>query len=73
MDRYGCVPLVNIFYAATQESHQILVSGLKLLWPNLPLQSEENDMPMIGIKPASCVNPDVMSMALRDEVVALGM
>ena len=39
------------FFAFLQESHEIIVSGLKSVWPNLPLQSEENDGTMIEVDP----------------------
>lgn len=54
-----------------KESHQIIVSGLMSLWPNLKLQSEENDMPFIGVAPVSRQDPEVMSVAQRDEAVPL--
>ena len=55
-----------------QESHQIIVSGLMSLWPNLQLQSEESDMPLIGGEPVSRKNSAVMSVANRDETVSIG-
>ncbi len=48
------------------------MSGLMSLWPNLKLQSEENDMPFIGVAPVSRQDPEVMSVAQRDEAVPLG-
>ena len=54
-----------------QQSHQVIVSGLKSLWPALPLQSEESDMPLVGVAPPSLSNPEVVAVAVRDEAVPL--
>ncbi len=43
------------------------------MWPNLPLQSEESDLPMVGVGPVSLYNTEVMAVAGRDEVVEMGM
>ena len=56
-----------------QESHQLIISGLKSVWPNLPVKSEESDMPLIGVPPVSRYNTEVMAVIGRDEVVEMGM
>lgn len=47
-----------------QESHEIIVSGLKSLWPNLPLQSEENDRAMIEVEPI----PQTLNVEIQELV-----
>lgn len=54
-----------------KESHEIITSGLKSLWPRLRYQSEENDRELIEIKKPPKFNKEVMSVALRDEAVPL--
>ncbi len=46
----------------------MIVSGLKSVWPNLPLQSKESEPPMVGVGPVSLYNTEVMAVAGRDEV-----
>ena len=47
------------------------MSGLRRLWPNLAIQSEERDMPLVGGPAVSIRNPEVMKVAQRDEAVPL--
>ena len=54
-------------------SHQVIVSGLKSLWPNLPFQSEETNVPDMKEQPlVSKINGEVMRVAKRDEEVPMG-
>lgn len=54
-------------------SHQIIVSGLKSLWPDLPFQSEETNVPDMTVEfPIAKANEEVMKVANRDEEVPMG-
>jgi len=56
-----------------KESHQVIVSGLRSVWPNLQYQSEETDIPLIAAKPVPTYNKEVHSLAKRDEAVPISM
>ena len=47
------------------------MSGLRSLWPRIPLQSEETDMPHVAVPSVSTYNEEVHSMAKRDEAVPM--
>ena len=53
-----------LFSHSVQESHEIIVSGLKSIWPNLPLQSEENDRAIIKVEPI----PETLNMEIQELV-----
>ena len=52
----------------------MIVSGLKSIWPNLPFQSEETNLPDVDVKePVPKFNEEVMKVAERDEEVPMSM
>ena len=54
-----------------KESHEIITSGLKTIWPRLRYRSEENDRKLIEIEKPPRFNSEVMAVSLRDEAVPL--
>ena len=53
------------------KSHEIIVSGLKAGWPNLPYRSEETDRPLVDVSLPPRFNSEVMAFAKRDEEVPM--
>lgn len=47
------------------------MSGLKSLWPSIPFQSEETDMPQVAVPSVPTYNEEVQSMAMRDEAIPM--
>ena len=54
-----------------KESHEIITSGLKSIWPRLRYRSEETDRKLIEIERPPKFNAEVMAAAIRDEEVPL--
>lgn len=54
-----------------QRSHEIITSGLKAAWPNLPYQSEETDPKIFKVSPPPKSNREVSDVAKRDEEVPM--
>ena len=54
-----------------RKSHEIVVSGLKAGWPNLPYQSEEVDRTLVDTSLPPRFNSEVMAAAKRDEEVPI--